>query len=105
VRILLDECIDVRLRDELLSHEVHVVSELGWSGRQNGDLLQAAAARFDAFVTLDRNIQHQQNLSRYDIAVVVLAAASSRLADLRALVPLLLRVLPDAQKRRATIVS
>ena len=60
----------------------------GWSGRTNGHLLSAAAA-FDAFVTTDRGIPHQQNLSRYAIAIVLLEARSNRVADLAPLVPAL----------------
>lgn len=54
----------------------------------NGALLQQAeAAGFDAFVTMDRNLEHQQNLARITIGVIVLVAPSSRVEDLRPLAP------------------
>lgn len=78
---------------------------MGWASRRNGDLLRAAVdGGFEAFVTIDRKLQHQQNLSRFDIAVVVLEAKSNRLVDLRQLIPAVLDVLPRAEKRKATPV-
>jgi hypothetical protein len=79
---------------------------MGWASRRNGDLLRAAVAeRFDAFVTVDRKLQNQQNLSTFNIAVVVLEANSNTLADLSPLIPVMLEVLPTAPKKRATVVS
>ena len=48
----------------------------------NGELLNLAEAEFDALVTLDTNLRHQQNLIGRKIAIVVLRARSSRLSDL-----------------------
>ena len=69
--------------------EARTVREEGWSGRTNGHLLSAAAEAFDALIKTDRGIPHQQNLSRYAIAIVLLEARSNRVADLAALVPAL----------------
>jgi hypothetical protein len=44
VRLLLDECVDRRLAREIRGHEVSTVSELGWAGIRNGDLLVQASA-------------------------------------------------------------
>ena len=51
---------------------VSTVRERGWGSKKNGDLLEAAQHEFDVLLTTDRGIPHQQNLSRYDIAVVIL---------------------------------
>ena len=90
MRALLDENMP-RALVRLLAPEIEArtVRDEGWSGRTNGHLLSAAAAAFDAFVTKDRGIPHQQNLSRYAIAIVLLEARSNRIADLAALVPAL----------------
>lgn len=93
MKLLLDECIDQRFARELVGHEVQTVSQMGWAGMKNGDLLRAAQGRFDAFVTVDRNLSFQQNLPALDVAVVILVAATNRLADLRPLVPKLLEKL------------
>ena len=43
----------------------------------NGELLAAAEnARFDVFVTTDRNLRYQQNLSSRKISVIVLSTTS-----------------------------
>ena len=97
MKVLLDESLPRALRRELESHDVVTVPELGWAGKDNGELLQLASAEFDVFVTADQGLQYQQNLAGYDIAVVTLAAKTNRLEDLRPLVPRLLAVLAEAK--------
>jgi len=97
VRILLDECIDRRLARDLTGHEVSTVALMRWRGKENGELLGLAAAQFDVFLTTDRNLSFQQNVERFDLAVIVLNAPSNRLSDLRRLVPELLQALAFVQ--------
>ena len=80
MRLLLDECLDARLRRNLPGHDVSTVQREGWSGVKNGRLLAqiAASGRFDVFVTVDKNMPHQQNLRVIPFAVVVLRARSNR---------------------------
>jgi len=85
VRILLDECVDQRFRRDLIGHEVITVREAGWAGKKNGELLALAAKTYLVFITVDRNLYFQQNLSNFNIAVLILEARSNRLADLRPL--------------------
>jgi hypothetical protein len=85
--VLLDECIDWRLGRELAGCEVKSAARIGWGGLKNGVLLGKAQAEFDVFVTTDRNLSFQQNLSRFDIAVIVLESPSNRLQDLIPLAP------------------
>jgi len=78
VKILLDECVDERLVHDLAGHDVLTVRQMGWKGKQNGELLALAEKRFEAFVTTDRNLSFQQNLTRFSIAVLVLTAPTNR---------------------------
>lgn len=78
---------------------------MGWGGVKNGQLLGLAAAEFDIFITVDRNLSFQQNLPQFDIAVIVLQASSNRLADIKPLAPRVLDILATVDKRKATIVS
>ena len=87
MKILLDECVDQRFRRDLVGHEVITVQEAGWGGKKNGELLSLAAKTYQVFITVDRNLYFQQNLSTLNIAVLVLAARTNRLADLRPLAP------------------
>ena len=56
---------------------------MGWAGLTNGELLKKAQDGFDVFLTNDRNLSTQQNLTKYDIAVLVLCPPSNRLDDLK----------------------
>jgi len=100
VRLLLDECVDHRLAQELRGHEVHTVARLGWAGIRNGDLLARAAGKFDAFVTVDRNLAFQQHIEGLALGVVILRTKTNRLVDLKPLVPTLLRALSQLRLAR-----
>lgn len=105
MNILLDECIDRKFAKEFVGYEIKTVPQMGWAGIKNGELLALAQAEFDVFITVDRNLSFQQNLSQFDIAVIVLQAPSNRLADLKPLVPKVLATLVTAAKGQATTVS
>jgi hypothetical protein len=105
VRVLLDECLPKRLKRELVGDETRTAPEMGWASKRNGELLALAVGLFDAFITADRNLSYQQDLSSFDIAIVVLVAHSNRFDDLRPLAPRVLEVLPSAQRGRATVVQ
>lgn len=62
--------------------EAVTVRERGWGAKKDGELLSLAEGEFDVLLTTDRHIPEQQDLSRYDLAVVILEARSNRLADL-----------------------
>ncbi len=87
MRLLLDEQLDRRLKRFFgEEHEVVTVRERGWGGKENGELIEAAQREFDALVTMDRGIPHQQNLTGVDLMIILLEARSNRLADLTPLV-------------------
>lgn len=83
MRVLLDECIPIRLRSELSSHSVRTVTEMGWTGIKNGQLLKKAALEFDCLLTVDRNLQFQQPIDSLPLAVVVIRAVDNRIETLR----------------------
>ncbi len=105
MRVLLDECVDRRLASDIQGHDVVTVPDAGWAALKNGELLARAQQEFDAFVTVDRNLPFQQDLSRFSIAVVVLRARSARVRDLHSLIPLLLAALPAAKRGEVTWVG
>ena len=78
---------------------------MGWSAIKNGELLELASERFDAFVTVDRNLAFQQNVRSLSIAVIVLHAKTNRLADLLPLVPNLLTEIGSAKPGVVTTVD
>ncbi len=87
MRILLDEDLPRRLAKHLDGHEVSTVQRSGWSGVKNGKLLALAATQFDVFLTMDSNLEYQQNLKTLPIAVLVVLAVSNRIEHLLPLVP------------------
>jgi hypothetical protein len=105
VKLLLDECIDRRFAKELAWHDVKTVPQMGWATKKNGELLALAETEFDVFITVDRNLSFQQNLPKFNIAVLILRAPSNRLADLKLLVPKILSILPSLVKGRAESLS
>lgn len=105
MKILIDECLDRRVARELAGHEARTAPQMGWASIQNGKLLALAEQEFDVFLTVDVSLPHQQNLPRFNIAVVVLRSRSNRLADLKSLIPALLAALPSVKKGEATIIG
>jgi predicted nuclease of predicted toxin-antitoxin system len=87
MRVLLDECVPRKLRRELSEHEVLTVTERGWSGIENGELLALAEAEFDIFLTVDQNLKYQQNLTSINIGLILLVARNNRLKTLLPLIP------------------
>lgn len=105
MNVLLDENLDWRLRRDLPGHTVESVPLIGWAGLKNGPLLAEAEKRFDVLLTMDNNMVHQQDLARFQIAVVALQARSNRLADTRPLMPKVLQVLTRVRAGTLTVVS
>lgn len=97
MRILLDESLPRRLKEELPDHKVLTVPEAGWASKKNGELLRLADPHFDVFVTPDRHLSEQQNLAGLRIRVVVLRARSNDISDLLPLMKDLRTVLPLLQ--------
>lgn len=76
MKILFDQGTPAPLRRELPGHQVSTAYEMGWSALRNGELLKAAEADFDVFVTTDRNLRYQQNLGGRRLAILVLPTTS-----------------------------
>ena len=79
-------------------HEVSTVGQLRWKGTGNGELLRrAASVGFNALLTVDRNLEYQQNVDKAEIGVVVLVAPSNRIEDLLPLMSDLVQALDRFQ--------
>ena len=87
MKVLFDQGTPAPLRTYLTSHQVSTAYELGWQTLTNGDLLQEAESNgFEVMVTTDQNLKYQQNMSKREIAIVVLTSTSW---------PRIQKVLPD----------
>jgi archaellum biogenesis protein FlaJ (TadC family) len=105
LRILIDECVPRALKRHLRAHDVLTVAEAGFAGLKNGQLLRRAEGNFDAFITTDKSLQHQQNLSVWTMAFVLLRAVSNDIADLEPLIPELLKRLPEVIPGTLTVIA
>jgi hypothetical protein len=76
VRVLLDENVPHDLIPQFAGHDVMTVQGLGWAGLKNGDLLERARGVVDVFVTMDRKLAKQHDLSRLPFGVVLILARS-----------------------------
>ena len=88
MKLLLDENLPKRLKLDFLEHEIYTVRDREWNGIKNGQLLQLLTEhRFDALLTFDKNLQHQQNFLKYTITVFVLSASINSYSILSKLTP------------------
>ena len=99
MHILLDESLPHDLVPLIAGHVVSTVQDEGWSSVTNGKLLALSAAKFDVFITADRNLEFQQNISKLPLAVIVLMARKNRIQDLEPLLPELQKVLSEISPR------
>jgi len=105
VNVPLDECLPARLGRLLTGHSVTTVPRCGWAGIKNGVLLKLAEKEYDVFITVDRKLSVQQDLTKFDIAVLLIRSPSNRLEDIRPLVPELLGAISRATGRALTSVG
>lgn len=83
MRVLLDECVEERLRHHLPGHECQTARYAGFAGLENGELLkEAEAAQFDVLLSVDRGFEYQLNLSDRRVAVVIFCGKSVLFEDL-----------------------
>jgi predicted nuclease of predicted toxin-antitoxin system len=94
MRILIHECLNWRLARALTGHYAVSAQKMGWGGIKNGALLEKAAKEFDVFITGDRNLSTQQDVTQFNITVVVLHAGSTQLHQTLPLMSKVLALLP-----------
>lgn len=88
MRLLLDENLPKRLKLDFSAYEIHTVREKGWNGFKNGELLKLLLENdFNALLTFDKNLQHQQNFMKYTMTVFVLSASINMYEVLTKLTP------------------
>jgi Domain of unknown function (DUF5615) len=97
VRVILDESVPRHLAPLLTGHSVTTVQREGMSGVTNGELLRWSSGRFDALITGDRGLRHQQNLAGLDLGLVVLVVPNNRVETILFLSPRILEALARLQ--------
>jgi predicted nuclease of predicted toxin-antitoxin system len=104
MRVLIDECVDPRVKLLLGNHRVATVHEQGWDTLEDVPLMTLAQQEFDVLVTIDRSLEFQQNLFKLQIAVVVVHVPKNQLNHYRMIVEELLTAIEEAQPGKVTHV-
>jgi predicted nuclease of predicted toxin-antitoxin system len=105
MKILIDECLPRKLKRELPGHEVKTVPEAGWAGTKNGALLRLMAGVYDVFITIDNNLEDQQQLANQPVGFIVLSAVNNKLATLQPLMSEVREVLETIQPGQVINIS
>jgi hypothetical protein len=105
MKILLDECISVKLKAHLKEFDVSTVAELNWHGIKNGQLLKKAVeSKFDILITIDKNLSYQQNIKNNDIIIVVFNVNNSSVFALQKKIPVFISKIYSFEKGKVYIV-
>lgn len=106
MKVLLDENIPKKLKTELSEYNVSTVQEMGWSGVQNGKLLDLLKEyNFDLLITADKNMKSQQNFKIYDVPVFVMNVTLLTYTHISALLPKLKEALDSDIKNGITLIQ
>lgn len=105
MRLLLDECVPRRLRRDFVGHSVSTIEQAGLKGLKNGSLLRAASERFDVPITVDKNIEYQQNLQDLAMPILILSAFTNRYESVSALVPAALQALSTIRRNEIVTIE
>ena len=105
MRVLLDENLPKVLVRERRGHEVSSVRAEGWLGTRNGTLLGRADKHFDALVSMDQGLAHQQNRSGLQLRIVIIRAPSNRVEHLRPLISSIVSTLDGMQPGQLEVIQ
>jgi hypothetical protein len=71
MRLLLDENLPKQLKQDFSEYKIFTLRDKDWNGIKNGELLKLMLADgFQALLTFDKNLQHQQNFKKYTLTVL-----------------------------------
>jgi predicted nuclease of predicted toxin-antitoxin system len=105
MRLLLDECVPRRLSRDFVGHSVSTIEQAGLKGLKNGSLLLTASERFDVLITVDKNIEYQQNKDELPMPILVLSAFTNRYESVSALVPAALQKLLNIERNEIVTIK
>ena len=106
MKLLLDENLPKRLKSDFPEHAIYTVSDRGWNGKKNGELMQLLIAEeFDVLLTFDKNLQYQQNFKKYAVPVFVLNATDNTYLTLSRLITTIKEALAVPLQPGPTIIK
>lgn len=107
MKILLDENLPKKLKLKFSDeHKTFTVREKDWNGRKNGELLGLMTLEgFDRFVTIDKNLQFQQNISRFPVRLFILNAPNNKIETLLPYIENLKLLLSESTQNQISIIE
>ncbi len=106
MKILLDECVTKKIKTLLPEHKVFTIGQMGWAGLKNGKLLtKAVENKFDILLTIDKNINYQQNISKYNISLIVLNVNDSNIETIADFIPNFNAQIKKIEKGRTYLIE
>src|SRR5690242_3902121 len=106
MQLLFDECTPKRLTNDFPGHHIQTVTDAGLNGLKNGQLLRAAVEMgTDVLITVDQRLRFQQNLSQFNLAIIILVANPCRYPQLKLLVPKVLKTLETIRPGDCVVVQ
>lgn len=102
MKILLDENIPTKVKFAFNEgFDIKTVRDMEWLGKKNGELLGLLTFNgFDIFITIDKNLQHQQNLEKFDISIILLLAKDNKHQTLQPFIEKVNKLIKDRQYKK-----
>jgi predicted nuclease of predicted toxin-antitoxin system len=107
MRVVIDEDIPAALTPRFRAggHTVNHVEDIGLKGKHNGVLLAAISGSADILVTGDANLGHQQNLKKFDVAIILLHPPRLVVGQIIPLIPEVVAAFATAKRHAVTTIG
>ena len=84
MKIIIDECLPKRVTSFFEDDDAWTVPQLGLNGYRDTELLDELDKRnIDIFITIDGNIEYQQQFNNRTFRTIIIRAVSNRFSDLK----------------------
>lgn len=103
--VLFDHNVNLRFRQHLPGHDLRTTRQMLWEDLKNGMLLRAAAPLFDAFLSIDKKIEYEQNLKTLPMPVIILDCRENSLPYLVPFAPAVLSLLATPLDRILYVIE
>jgi len=79
---------------------------MGFSGLKNGKLLAATeSANFDILLSIDKNMDYQQNIARFNLTLVILDVPKNTLSHVSPMLPQFLEQVDSFEKGKTYLIT
>lgn len=106
-KVLLDENLPVKIKYHLKDIcEIYTVRDRNWNSLENGNLIAAMQKdNFDFLITSDKNLQYQQNLSKYSIGFIIVNVPDNNYETILPLIEKIKNILQNKDKPKLVTVT